>query len=85
MTEAELADALSGLSAYDHGALDSGIHDHALLERVRAHLEAMGETGRRVSLARIVRGLFLTDDAIAIGYGLEDVSGFLLWLEDKNL
>lgn len=87
MTEGELREALDGLYAYDGGSTDSGIHDEALRVRVKAQLVAdaalagpNAQVGPRLS--RITRDLFLSDEAVEQGYGLEDVAGFLTWLAE---
>ena len=87
MTESELSDSLMGLFAYDIGCRDSGIHDERLRERVR--VELFTDPGRNKSqivsnrISRIVRDAFLSDEAIADGYGLEDVAEFIKWLDEE--
>lgn len=87
MTDDELMAALDGLFAYDSGATDSGIHDPALKERVKAELnwgnrdhDVIRATNARLS--RIARQLYLTDEQIEQGYGLEDIRHFAVWLDD---
>ena len=87
MTDAELRDALNGIYAYDTGSTDSGIHDEALRERC---LEALREMPRRPGalaaqqfIARMVRDLYLSEEALAQGYGIEDADEFLHWLDDQ--
>jgi len=84
MTDQELMDALSGLFAYDSGATDSGIHDEELrarvIEEIRSDAGQFSLFGDRVS--RLAREMFLTDEAIDEGYGLEDVQLFANWLDD---
>jgi len=75
-----LKDALDGLAAYDHGALDSGIHDESLRARVKQQILAMPDKQRLLS--EIARELFMTDEAIAQGYGLVDVVEFAQWLDN---
>lgn len=83
MTDDEVLDALDGLMAYDQGATDSGIHDEALRGRVSEALEADdGAAGMRL-LTRFVRERLLSDDAMAQGYGLEDVRALFEWLSDR--
>jgi hypothetical protein len=43
MTEDELFDAIDGLMAYDLHAIDSGIYDEALRERVRTELHGISQ------------------------------------------
>lgn len=87
MTDGQLQDALDGLYAYDSGAVDSGIHDETLRERAKAELiadaDAAGpnaQVGPRLS--RIARDLFLSEDALRRGYGLEDIDSFIDWLAE---
>lgn len=83
MTYAEVKDALDGLSAYDLGCSDSGIRDELLRERVKTYLRALSDPDRRKLLGRIMRELFLTDEALAQGYGPEDAKEFGVWLDDE--
>lgn len=84
MTDEELRDVLDGLHAYDDGAADSGIRDEARRARCIAVLKdrRTGAEGRQW-LARLVRDMWLTDEAIEQGYGLEDALGFIERLEDR--
>lgn len=82
MTEGEIRAALDGLHAYDTGCVDSGIHDEALRRRVLDTLAGLPGRDRRAMLARILRDLYLTDAAIAQGYGCEDAGDFVRWLND---
>lgn len=82
MTEDEIRDALGGLHAYDAGSRSSGIHDERLRRRVIDALRALSEPDRRAMLARITRERYLTDEAIARGYGCEDARSFINWLDD---
>jgi hypothetical protein len=86
MTDEELRAALVGLHAYDEGARDSGIHDEDLRERCKAELKARtasGEPGARLFLSRLVRDMWLSEEALAQGYGIEDAEGFIRWLSDR--
>ncbi len=86
MTDEELRDALDGLHAYDDGATSSGIHDEGLRVRCITALEERRQAGPeqwRPWLARLVRDMWLSDEAIGQGYGLEDALGFTEWLEDR--
>jgi hypothetical protein len=83
MTEDEIRDAMEGLYAYDTGCVSSGIHDEVLRRRVLDALEALPATARRAMLARICRELYLTDGAIALGYGCEDAGDFVRWLDER--
>lgn len=83
MTEQELRDALDGLYAYDQGSRDSGIHDEALRAKCIGELQSrLGphEVAPRLFLSRMIRDMFLTEEALAQGYGIEDVMSFIKWL-----
>lgn len=85
MTDEELRDALDGLFAYDCGAVDSGIRDEALRARCTRALEerrARGSGEWRSWLARLVREMWLSEEAISQGYGTEDALEFAEWLKD---
>ena len=77
----QLKDALDGLHAYDTGATDSGIRDGLLAARCRDYLLSLSEQERNSVVSVILRELYLTDEAIAKGFGWEDVRGFCEWLE----
>lgn len=86
MTDGELSGALDGLYAYDTGATDSGIHDEDLRERCIAALQERQQPGAdqwRQWLARLVRDAYLSDEALARGYGLADALGFAEWLDER--
>lgn len=85
MDDKELQDALEGLYAYDQGAVSSGIRDESLRARCVAELRA--QTGPhdlypRVLVGRMVRELFLSEEALEQGYGPEDAASFIRWLDD---
>ncbi len=80
MTDAEFANAMIGIYAYDTGSVDSGIHDELLRARVIAELR---RDGGEVRLSRLVRDHFLSEEALAKHYGIEDVSHFIRWLDDQ--
>lgn len=84
MTEKTLWDVLDGLHAYDDGAPDSGIHDERLRARCVSHLNAMSEDERRLMISRFLREYYLSDEALAQGYGWEDVHDFIDWYMDLN-
>lgn len=84
MTDEELRDALDGLAAYDAGATDSGIRDEALRARCIAELkERAAAESWRPFISRLVRDMWLSDEAIGQGYGLEDALEFTEWLEER--
>jgi hypothetical protein len=78
VTDQKLHDALDGLFAYDLGSTDSGIHDEALRERVKAELRRdCGPdqlAGQRLSA--FARRL------LEPPRGLEDVAEFIRWLSE---
>jgi hypothetical protein len=85
MTDEELRRALDGLYAYDMGAVSSGTHDEDLRERcVQALAGHRGDDPStwRIWLGRLVREMWLSDEALMDGYGCEDAAHFLEWLED---
>lgn len=77
MTDQELKDALDGLFAYDIGATDSGIRDEMLRKKV---IQEISKDSKRIS--RIVRDMWLSDEAIEKGYSLEDILEFIKWLNN---
>ncbi len=83
MTFEEIKDALDGLSAYDGGAIDSGIHDEVLRKKVQEHIQGLDAKEHRILIAKIIKETFLTDAALEQGYGPEDVRDFLVWLDEE--
>lgn len=86
MTDDELRNALDGLYAYDTGCVDSGVHDEALRERCIAEMRSrMGphDIAPRLFLSRLIRDMWLTEEALAQGYGIEDVMSFAAWLDER--
>lgn len=84
MTDEDIKDALDGLFAYDTGCVDSGIKDERLRARVIAELNKdWGSDMYSKRLARIAREMFLTDEAIELGYGLQDLRQFLEWIDEQ--
>jgi hypothetical protein len=86
MRDEELRDALDGLYAYDGGAVDSGIHDEGLRVRcIKEMRERMGphEVAPRLFLSRMVRDMWLSEEALAQGYGIEDAMRFVDWLDER--
>jgi hypothetical protein len=83
MNEDELKDALDGLAAYDHGSVDSGIHDEGLRDRCIDELNRRldADDGRQF-MSRLLRDQFLSEEALERGYGYEDLIAFVKWLAD---
>lgn len=85
MTDEELRDSLDGLYAYDNGAVDSGIHDEDLRVRCVTEMQARRgpyEVAPRLFLSRMIRDMWLSEEALAQGYGIEDAVNFVRWLGD---
>lgn len=85
MTEQELHEALNGLSAYDMGSLQSGIHDEELRQRALTQVKAMDGETLRLFLSRHLRFQFLDESALSRGYGYEDAQEFLEWLSGQGV
>ena len=87
MTDDELRDALDGLFAYDEGATDSGIHDEDLRARCVRELQGRPrgahESFPRLLVSRMVRDMWLSEEALEQGYGLADAVGFMKWLDEQ--
>jgi hypothetical protein len=84
MAESQLHEALDGLSAYEHGAHESGIHNERLRSRVFAQLRRMTDDELRVCIARFLQR-FLCKEALTQGYGPGDVAEFLDWLSQNGI
>lgn len=85
MDESEVRSAVDALSAYDLGAVQSGVRDEALRARVITHVRALSAEDRRALMARVLRDLCLTDVAIAQGYGAEDAASLIRWMDDNGI
>ena len=85
MEESKLFEALDGLYAYDQGATDSGIHDEALKRQVFTFLHLMSYDQFRITLTKFIRDWFVCEEAVELGYGIEDVVDFTKWLGDNGL
>lgn len=76
----DLHDAVDGLMAHDHGALDSGIADAVLRSEARAALIAMTEE----EFGRFAREhedrYYLNREAFAAGYREDDADAFREWV-----
>lgn len=79
-----LARDLEGLFAYDTGAVGSGTHDEGLRERRIADLKRHAASpANREFFSTLLRDMWLSDEAIAAGYGVEDMLAFVDWLQDR--
>ena len=86
MNDEELRAALDGLYAYDSGSIHSGVHDEALRAACVATMNAWPRGQSAVfsdKHALLVREMWLSDQAIQDGYGLEDACEFVRWLSDR--
>lgn len=73
----ELFDIIDGIHAYDIGFTDSGISDPLKREIISDMLKQ--EDSMKI-LSQYVDEYFLSEEAMADGYGLEDVKEFIDWL-----
>ncbi|MBV9413976.1 MAG: hypothetical protein JO363_03275 [Solirubrobacterales bacterium] len=76
-----LFDAIDALKAHDHGATDSGVSHPRLKAAVRDYLRSLDDAAFRAEVARVARR-YLTDEAVARGYGIEDVVVLHDWLTE---
>ncbi len=80
----ELVTALESLFAYDAGAVSAGVHDETLRGRCYAELKtAAAGPGNREYFARLLRDMWLSETALANGYGVEDMLAFVDWLQGR--
>lgn len=79
MDNEQLRDALDGLFAYDMGATDSGIHDVALKCAVKGVIAIIPPA----DLTRMIRDMWMSEEAIAQGYTVADAYEFMQWLGDE--
>lgn len=81
MERSVLYDALIGIFSYDMGCVDSGIKNESLREQTIMHLQSLENNDFRVIMSTFIREYFVSDEAIKNGYGIEDVSSFIHWLD----
>ncbi len=79
MKQNKLLDALNAFFAYDVGCTDSGISDPVLRAKVEAELGAMTDTQKEELKDTYIKKFLLNDEAIAQGFGDEDVEEFKEW------
>lgn len=79
-----LATAIGALSAYDHGATDSGISDPDMRAAVVKYLNSLGDDERRIALAEVAEGL-VSEEGRKEGYGIADVVALAEWLESQGI
>ncbi len=80
MTGLPYADAVIGIFAYDTGCVSSGIRNEPLRQEIKDWIKAQPDDDLRLWLGRLVREEFLTEEALAAGYGPEDVHSFFQWM-----
>jgi len=83
MDEKQLTNAMFDIMAYDTGCTDSGIHDERLREEIKTRLKAMSVDDLGLYIGRALREQYLSEEALAKGYGVEDVREFLEWLHER--
>lgn len=86
MTESELRDALGVLYANDTIYRDPETKDDELRNRCVNEIWnrcRRGQSEARLLFSRIIRKMWLSEDALALGYGIEDAMKFIKWLEDS--
>ena len=76
---AVIAVALDHLFAYDMGSRAAGVHDEGLKAATKDAVRGLD----RPALARILRDMWLSEDAITQGYGAEDLLQFIVWLDKE--
>lgn len=81
----DLSEAIDGLMAWDSGCVDSGIKDDLLKESVGKYLKSLSDEDFRIEVGTLIRELYLSDKALAQGYGPEDVNVFFGWLSEEFL
>lgn len=82
--EQSLLEDMIGIFAYDEGSVNSGIKNERRRSEVIAWLEDQSDNHPdrfRVLLAKFIRENFLSDEALDMHYGLEDVAIFFRWLD----
>jgi len=82
MTDNELKSALSTLYAADK---NNGTADETLRASVIAELRKDRSESElfSVRVTKIVRDMFLSDEVIEQGYGLEDIRDFINWIDEE--
>ena len=77
-----LREAVDGLIAYWGGCTDSGINDYKLRYSVAEYLKSLDDNEFRIVTAKLARDLYLSEDQVVKGYGLEDVRELVRFLND---
>ena len=76
-------ETLVGIFAYDMGAVDSGIRNEPARAGLIGLLTSMSEEAFRLEISRRMRDEFLSEEALAQRYGIEDVASFIRWLDER--
>lgn len=79
MDQETFQDAVSGLFAYDTGSISSGIKDDLLKIRVGVKLKSMN----RLEISRLCRDMFISEEMLLNGYGIEDLISFTNWMHEE--
>jgi hypothetical protein len=74
-----LFEAIDALMAYDVGARDAGVDDEGMRRVLDVYLKRLAPDEFRRICALFARA-YLTDEAIAEGYGIEDVVQIAEWI-----
>src|SRR5258708_708878 len=74
-------DDLSRMYAYDVGDPGAGLHDELRRVEIVTELDGLDDDVLRRRLSEWVREAFLSAEALELGYGWEDVLGFLRWFD----
>lgn len=84
MQQADIRDALDQWWAFE-AENEPSQNDPDLFKRVTEHIDSLPDVQWRLVLGRIIRELFVNEEAMKEGYGPEDARDFLNWLESKDL
>lgn len=82
MDQQHISKDIYRLFAYDTGATDSGIKDEYLRDKIIKYIQGLSEDEMRIFLSNYIRESFVSPEAIADGYGVEDVKAFIEWLDE---
>lgn len=85
MNYEQIRTAVSGIFAYDDGAVCSGTRDEGLRSEVIAHISSLEDLDHRTLIARLVIDLCLSPESLELGYGPEDAAGFLQWCDNQGI
>ena len=81
MKKDKLFDSLDGLCAFDSGCVDSGIKDESLRREVKEYISSLNVDDFRIIMTEFIRKYYVCEEAVEKGYGIEDVKGFIDWLD----